>query len=56
MRTSRDRARDQLADLAVLNERLAGKGQSEAAAIRHRLEYLKKRRRNWEMVYQHVSG
>jgi hypothetical protein len=34
VRTSRDRARDQLADLAVLNERLAGKDSAEAASIR----------------------
>ena len=34
VRTSQDRARDQLADLAVLNERLSGKGAGEAAHIR----------------------
>jgi chlorophyllide a oxygenase len=55
VRTSRDRARDQIADLAVLNERLAGKGPMQAADVRKRLEYLKKRRRNWELVYQHVT-
>lgn len=35
VRTSQDRARDQLADLAVLNERLAGKDGADAAAIRY---------------------
>ena len=34
VRTAADRARDQLADLAVLNERLAGKGAAEAASAR----------------------
>jgi chlorophyllide a oxygenase len=55
VRTSADRARDQLADLAVLNERLAGKDPREAAQVRKRLEYLKRRRRSWELVYQHVT-
>lgn len=35
VRTSQDRARDQLADLAVLNERLAGRAEGEAAQIRY---------------------
>lgn len=35
VRTSHDRARDQLADLAVLNERLAGRAEGEAAQIRY---------------------
>lgn len=35
VRTSRDRARDQLADLAVLNERLSGKDSNEAAHARY---------------------
>lgn len=121
VRTSQDRARDQLADLAVLNERLAGRDGADAAAIRcapwplcgwgtrtwaqphpgrdprlqargwdrpcgagtragpapalvwrpgvattarpwtplplcrQRLEHMKLRRRNWELVYQHVT-
>ncbi|PSC70793.1 chlorophyllide a oxygenase [Micractinium conductrix] len=55
VRTSADRARDQLADLAVLNERLAGRNEDEAAVIRQRLEHMKRRRRNWQLVYQHVT-
>ncbi|KAL4420817.1 hypothetical protein ABPG75_010473 [Micractinium tetrahymenae] len=55
VRTSQDRARDQLADLAVLNERLSGRDGADAAVIRQRLEHMKLRRRNWELVYQHVT-
>jgi chlorophyllide a oxygenase len=65
VRRAHDRARDQLADLAVLNQRLAmassteaeTKAESEAAAaVRHRVDYLKRRRRNWELVYQYVTN
>lgn len=54
VRRAHDRARDQLADLAVLNERLALQSEAEATAARQRVEYLKRRRRNWELVYQTV--
>ena len=54
-RCAADRARDQLADLAVLNARLAGGDEAATAAVRQRLEYLKRRRREWEAVYQLVT-
>lgn len=49
----RDRQADQLADLAVLNERLAGSPQPWAA--RHRLEYLKHQREQWEGVVEYLT-
>ena len=56
VRRAHDRARDQLADLAVLNERLAHQGDEiEVTQVRQRVEYLKRRRRNWELVYQYVT-
>jgi hypothetical protein len=55
VRSAADKARDQLADLAVVNARLAGSDEGRAAEIRKRLDYLRRRRRNWEMVYQ-VGG
>ena len=64
VRRARDRALDQLADLAVLNQRLAMSSNTEAetkaeaeaaAAVRRRVDYLKRRRRNWELVYQYVT-
>lgn len=51
MRVS-DRQKDQLADLAVLNERLSGSRQPWSA--RQRLEYLKKQREQWEAVYEYL--
>jgi len=54
VRRAHDRARDQLADLAVLNERLAFGDEEEATLARRRLDYLKRRRKTWELVYQHV--
>ena len=64
MRRAHDRALDQLADLAVLNKRLALSGQSHppgqaaevAIEVRKRVDYLKRRRRNWELVYQYVTA
>ncbi|KAH7622922.1 putative Chlorophyllide a oxygenase, chloroplastic [Nannochloris sp. 'desiccata'] len=65
VRRAHDRARDQLADLAVLNQRLsmasntAAETKAEveaAAAVRRRVDYLKRRRRNWELVYQYVTN
>ena len=56
VRRAQDRALDQLADLVVLNERLSQTvADVDATAARQRIEYLKRRRRNWEMVYQYVT-
>lgn len=49
----RDRKVNQLADLAVLNERLAGAKQPWAA--RHRLEYLQRQRQQWEGVVEYLT-
>ena len=49
----RERQADQLADLAILNERLAGSPQPWAA--RQRLEYLKQQREQWEGVVQYLT-
>lgn len=48
-----ERQKDQLADLAVLNERLSATGKPWTA--RQRLEYLKKQREQWEAVYEYVT-
>lgn len=48
-----ERQKDQLADLAVLNERLSGRGKPWTA--RQRLEYLKKQREQWEAITEHVT-
>ena len=65
VRRAHDRARDQLADLVVVNKRLAMAVNDHAptvdedeaaAAVRRRVEYLKRRRRNWELVYQYVTA
>lgn len=55
VRRARDRARDQLADLAVLNARLAGDDETQVAHVRQRLDYLRSNRRNWELVYQMIA-
>ncbi len=47
-----DRQRAQLADLAVLNDRLAGRAGWQ---IRQRVEFLRTRRRNWEQIYQQLA-
>ena len=52
VRTITDRQRNQLAELAVLNERLAG---GDAAATRKRIEYLKRKPRTWEAIYQYLT-
>lgn len=44
-----DRGKDQMGELAVLNERLAGQ---QAWQIRKRVEYLKRKRVAWESVYE----
>ncbi len=40
-------------DLAVLNERLAGR--LEPWEARSKLEYLKMRRKHWEFAYEYVT-
>ncbi|KAK9803468.1 hypothetical protein WJX73_005184 [Symbiochloris irregularis] len=47
-----DRQREQLAELAILNERLAG---NQSPAARRRIEWLKHRRKEWELIYHYVS-
>jgi len=49
VRSTEDRSKLQLADLAVLNARLEGGAHWEA---RQKLEYLQKSRETWEAVYQ----
>lgn len=52
VRTAASRCVDQLEDLAVLNERLAGSPPWEA---RQKLDFLKAKRKNWEAVYNYVT-
>lgn len=52
VRTAASRQVDQLQDLAVLNERLAG---SQGWEARQKLEYLKTKRKNWEAIYNYVT-
>ncbi len=52
IRSMEDRKLEELLELAVLNERLAGAPSWE---VRRRLEYLKLRRRNWEAIYHYVT-
>lgn len=47
-----DRQREQLAELAILNERLAG---NQSPAARRRIEWLKLRRKEWEQIYNYVT-
>ena len=51
-RQSSDRQKALLAELALLNERLAGK---ESWEIRQKLEHLKSKRKTWEMIYQYIT-
>lgn len=44
---------EQLLEQAVMNERLSGR--MEPWEARQRLEYLKMRRKNWELVYEYVT-
>eukprot|EP00803_Ostreobium_quekettii_P011564 evm.model.scf_130EXC.7 EVM.evm.TU.scf_130EXC.7 scf_130EXC:107232-111908(-) len=53
VRSAEQRSQEQLADLAVLNERLAGG--PDPTQARRKLEYLKKRRENWEMIYEYIT-
>lgn len=52
IRSMQDRKLDELLELAVLNERLAGMPSHE---VRRRLEYIKLRRRNWEAIYHYIT-
>lgn len=52
MRQSSDRQKSLLAELALVNERLAGK---ESWEIRQKLEHLKSKRKNWEFIYEYVT-
>eukprot|EP00890_Picochlorum_soloecismus_P006815 jgi/Picsp_1/959/NSC_04443-R1_chlorophyll a oxygenase len=54
VRRATDRARDQLADLAVLNERLKSQDEAGAVQARTRVEFLKRRRKIWQKVYEYV--
>ena len=60
VRTAADRARLQLADLAVLNERLAkldgasGADQEEVVKARKRVEFMKRSRKTWSKVYDYL--
>eukprot|EP00803_Ostreobium_quekettii_P003076 evm.model.scf_491EXC.1 EVM.evm.TU.scf_491EXC.1 scf_491EXC:6794-10890(-) len=53
VRSAEQRSQEQLADLAVLNERLAGR--PDPTQARRKLEYLKMRRQNWEQIYNHIT-
>ncbi|EFJ44919.1 chlorophyll a oxygenase [Volvox carteri f. nagariensis] len=53
VRTKDSRQLDELLELAVLNERLAGR--LEPWQARQKLEYLRKRRKNWERIFEYVT-
>lgn len=53
VRTISQRAQDDLVDLVVLNERLSGEINPWEA--RTRLELLRKKRKNWEHIYNYVT-
>ncbi|GLI60511.1 hypothetical protein VaNZ11_002675 [Volvox africanus] len=53
IRTKDSRQLDELLELAVLNERLAGR--LEPWQARQKLEYLRKRRKNWERIFEYVT-
>lgn len=53
VRTKDSRQLDELLELAVLNERLAGR--SEPWQARQKLEYIRKRRKNWERIVEYVT-
>lgn len=52
VRSAEHRCRDQLLELAVLNERLAGENPYKT---RRKVEYLKMRRQNWERIYNYIT-
>lgn len=51
-RNASDRQQNLLAELTVLNERLAG---NESWEIRQKLEHLKCKRKNWALIYEYVT-
>ena len=53
VRSTGTRQLDELVELAVLNERLAG--HLEPWQARRKLEYLRKERRNWERIFEYVT-
>jgi chlorophyllide a oxygenase len=53
VRTISQRAQDDLVDLVVLNERLSG--ETNPWEARTRLELLRKKRKNWEHIYNYVT-
>jgi chlorophyllide a oxygenase len=53
VRTISQRAKDDLVELAVLNERLSGDVSPWEA--RSRLELLRKKRKNWEHIVNYVT-
>ncbi|KAG2493055.1 hypothetical protein HYH03_008718 [Edaphochlamys debaryana] len=53
VRTNDSRQLDELLELAVLNERLSGRLQPWQA--RQKLDYLRKRRKNWERIFEYVT-
>ena len=54
VRRATDRAKEQLADLAVLNERLRMVDGVEAAKARSRVDFLKRSRKTWSKVYDYL--
>ncbi len=53
VRNSESRKLESLLELAVLNERLSGN--LSPWEVRRKLEHLKMRRKNWEMVYDLIA-
>ncbi|GAX84141.1 hypothetical protein CEUSTIGMA_g11564.t1 [Chlamydomonas eustigma] len=53
VRTAESRKMNEMLDLAVLNERLAGN--LEPWEARAKLEYLKMRKQNWELAYEYIT-
>lgn len=51
-RNASDRQQNLLAELTVLNERLAG---NESWEIRQKLEHLKSKRKTWALIYEYVT-
>lgn len=51
-RNASDRQQNLLAELTVLNERLAG---NESWEIRQKLEHLKSKRKTWALIYKYVT-
>jgi chlorophyllide a oxygenase len=60
LRRASDRAKEQLADLAVLNERLSkiedgsGAGMEDVVKARKRVEFMKRSRKTWSKVYEYL--